>query len=310
MTRQLALFSQQPLTTVDIDGATALAATFGLFADHLRADGKTEHTVKAFLGDMRLLAQYAGGELPLGQLRNSLLVSFLNWMEHERGLPCSRKTYARRVTTLKVYCKWLCDMNVLADDPAQIIRQRSGPAPLSHVLTDAQVGDCVIAAGSIKRGAAQDFRPAFLFRFLLQTGIKKAECGRLHLSDIDRSNPERVLVFIRHKARNVYKERRIDLDADTLQLLDPYLRQYQPEELLFTCTTRNLEYILTDIGVRAKVPFKLSFEVLRWTMALRDYLAGIEEERIRQKLGLSRQSWYETGAKIRRMAALSPIPTL
>ena len=305
MTRQLALFSQQPLTTVDIDGATALAATFGLFADHLRADGKTEHTVKAFLGDMRLLAQYAGGKLPLGQLRNSLLVSFLNWMEHERGLPCSRKTYARRVTTLKVYCKWLCDMNVLADDPAQIIRQRSGPAPLSHVLTDAQVGDCVIAAGSIKRGAAQDFRPAFLFRFLLQTGIKKAECGRLHLSDIDRSNPERVFVFIRHKARNVYKERRIDLDADTLQLLDPYLRQYQPEELLFTCTTRNLEYILTDIGVRAKVPFKLSFEVLRWTMALRDYLAGIEEERIRQKLGLSRQSWYETGAKIRRMAALS-----
>ena len=187
MTRQLALFSQQPLTTVDIDGATTLAATFGLFADHLRADGKTEHTVKAFLGDMRLLAQYAGGELPLGQLRNSLLVSFLNWMEHERGLPCSRKTYARRVTTLKVYCKWLCDMNALADDPAQSIRQRSGPAPLSHVLTDAQVGDCILAAalnprkavGATHRVARQDFRPAFLFRFLLQTGIKK---GRMRTS--------------------------------------------------------------------------------------------------------------------------------
>lgn len=310
MTRQLALFSRGPLTADDIDGATAIAATFELFADHLRADGKTEHTVKAFLGDMRLLAEYAGGELPLAQLRSSLLVDFLDWMEHERGQPCSRKTYARRVTSLKVYCKWLCDVEVLADDPAQSIRQRSGPAPLSNVLTDDQVGDCIAAARKAERGAELDVRPEFLFRFLLQTGIKKAECGRLKLSDIDRSNPEKVLVFIRHKARDIYKERRIELDADTLQLLDPYLRQYQPEDLLFTCTTRNLEYILTDIGLRAQAPFKLSFEVMRWTMALRDYRAGIEEEHIRQKLGLSRQSWYETGAKIRRLAARPPFPTV
>ena len=362
MTRQLALFSQQPISIHDINGATSLASTFDLFADHLRANGKTEHTVKAFLGDMRLLAQYAGGELPLGQLRNARLLEFLEWMEHERGPPCSRKTYARRVTTLKVYCKWLCDLNALADDPAQSIRQRSGPAPLSHVLTDSQARDCIAAArqstqpvgatrrvalptlhatcrgdsvsrppvnpnpvgaiiGSPSRQSAQavgaslgspsrqDARPEFLFRLLLQTGIKKAECGRLKLSDIDRSNPENVLVFIRHKARNLYKERRIDLNADTVQLLDLYLQQYQPADLLFTCTTRNLEYILTDIGARAQVPFKLSFEVMRWTMALREYLAGVEEDHIRQKLGLSRQSWYETGAKIRRLAAQSQAST-
>ncbi|MCY3798920.1 MAG: site-specific integrase [Chloroflexi bacterium] len=175
MKRQRSLFSRQPLSTDDVDGATALAATFDLFADHLRADGKTEHTVKAFLSDLRLLAAYAVEELAIGQLRNALLVDFLEWMEHERGLPCSRKTYARRVTTLKVYCKWLCELRLLAEDPAESIRQRSGPAPLSHVLTDAQAGDCIIAARSIMRGAAQDFRPEFLFRLLLQTGIKKAE---------------------------------------------------------------------------------------------------------------------------------------
>ncbi len=302
--RQLALFSRQPLSTDDLDGATALSATFDLFADHLRADGKTEHTINAFLGDMRLLAEYAGGQLPIGQLRNELLGEFLQWMEHERGLPCSRKTYARRVTTLKVYCKWLCALSLLADDPAQSIRQRSGPAPLSQVLSDAQVRACINAARRAERGEAQDVRPEFLFRLLLQTGIKKAECGRLKLSDIDQSHPESVVVFVRHKARDIYKERRIALDAETAQLLDYYVRQYQPEELLFTCTTRNLEYILTDIGAGAQAPFKLSFEVMRWTMALRDYRAGIEEEHIRQKLGLSRQSWYETGAKIRRLATL------
>ena len=152
MNRQLALFSRRPLSTDDLDGATALSATFDLFADHLRADGKTDHTINAFLGDLRLLAEHAGGELPIAKLRNSLLVDFLQWMEHERGLPCSRKTYARRVTTLKVYCKWLCELSLLADDPAQSIRQRSGPAPLSDVLTDAQVRDCIIAARQTERG--------------------------------------------------------------------------------------------------------------------------------------------------------------
>jgi integrase/recombinase XerD len=312
MTRQLALFSQQPASSDDLDGASALASSFNLFADHLRADGKSEHTVKAFLGDMRLLAQYAGGELPINQLRNALLADFLKWMEHERGQPCSRKTYARRVTTLKVYCKWLGELKVLPDDPARSIRQRSGPAPLSNVLTEPQVRDCIQAArqtaqsvGANDRTARQDVRPEFLLRLLLQTGIKKAECGRLILADIDQNNPESVVVFVRHKARNVYKARRIALDVDAAQLLRRYLRQYQPTELLFTCTTRNLEYILTDIGAQAQVPFKLSFEALRWTMALREYLAGVDEDRIRQKLGLSRQSWYETGAKIRRLAAQS-----
>lgn len=310
MKRQRSLFSQQPLSTADIGGETPLAATFDLFADYLRGEGKSAHTVKAFLGDMRLFAQYIDGALPLAQLRNSCLLDFLAWMEHERAVPCSRKTYARRVTTLKVYCRWLHDMSALADDPAQSIRQRSGPAPLSDVLTDAQALDCISAAAEAKRGVSPDYRPAFLFQFLLQTGIKKAECGRLKLADIDRGNPDTARVSIRHKARDIYKERRIDLDAETLQLLDAYLRQYQPGVLLFECTTRNLEYILTDIGIRAEAPFKLSFEVLRWTMALRDFRAGVDEERIRHKLGLSRQSWYETGAKIRRLAALRPIPTV
>jgi integrase/recombinase XerD len=301
MSHQISLFAQEPQSADDIDSRTGLAATFDLFADFLRSEGKSKHTIKAFLGDMRLLTEFAGSALPIGQLRTSHLAAFLEWMEHERGVPCSRKTYARRVTTLKVYCRWLGVINVLANDPAQSIRQRSGPAPLSDVLTDKQARDCIAAAGALK-----DPRPQFLFRFLLETGVKKAECGRLKLADIERNNEGTAILFIRHKARNVYKERRINLDADIVRLLDSYTGQYQLEDRLFNCTTRNLEYILTDIGLRAAAPFKLSFEVLRWTMALRDYRAGVEEERIREKMGLSRQSWYETGDKLRRLAKKPP----
>lgn len=302
MTRQMPLFAAEPLSTRDINARSPLPATFALFTEHLRAEGKSPHTVKAFLGDLRLLAEFAGDGLPIGALRRPLLVGFLRWMEDERGVPCSRKTYARRVTTLKVFCKWLHGLEALPEDPAESIRQRSGPAPLSDVLTAAQADACMLAAGGAMRGADQDYRPEFLFRLLLATGLKKAECGRLRLGDIERGNQDGISLYIRHKARDVYKERRIALDEDSARLLERYLRQYQIEDKLFNCTTRNLEYILTDIGSRAGAPFKLSFEVMRWTMAARDYIAGVEEERIREKLGLSRQSWYETGDKIRRLA--------
>ncbi|HRF94964.1 MAG TPA: hypothetical protein PLZ51_07215, partial [Aggregatilineales bacterium] len=73
---------------------------------------------------------------------------------------------------------------------------------------------------------------------------------------------------------------------------------------IITCTSRNLEYILTDIGEAAGLSFNLSFEVLRWTCAVRDHRLGMEDDLLREKLGLSEISWYETGQKIRKLAEM------
>lgn len=302
-TKQLSLFPHQPRVAQDIDKHTSLAATLDLFADYLRLEGKSQHTIKAFRADMNLLAKFSGPAQPVARYLTSDLDAYLNWMEHQRGVPCSRKTYARRVTTLKVYFKWLKSLEAIPHDPALAIRQRSGPAPLSDALNERQIENCLAACLTMHKGGIQDWRPELLFRLLLQTGIKKAEAGRLKLADIERRHPQKTLLVIRHKARNVYKERRIELDPQWLELLARYQRQYQPQQTLFSCTTRNLEYILTDIGKRAEVDFKLSFEVMRWTMAVQDHRAAIDEERIREKLGLSKVSWYETGDKIKRISA-------
>ncbi len=303
MAKQLSLFSDQPRAAQDINKQTSLAATFDLFANYLRKEGKSEHTIKAFRGDMNLLSEFSGPSRPIAQHLTSDLNAYLNWMENQRGIPCSRKTYARRVTTLKVYFKWLKSIDAIRYDPAVPLLQRSGPAPLSEVLNEAQVSNCLAACLTMRKGEAQDYRAELLFRLLLQTGIKKAETGRLKLADIEQRHPEKTLITIRHKARHVYKERRIELDAEFPPLLNRYQQQYQPQETVFNCTTRNLEYILTEIGKRAEVTFKLSFEVMRWTMAVRDYRADIDEDRIREKLGLSRISWHETGGKIRQISA-------
>ena len=309
MAKQLSLFSNRPRSAQDINQGTSLAATFDLFAGYLRKEGKSEHTVRAFRGDMKLLAEFSDPARPIGRYLTSDLNAYLDWMENQRGIPCSRKTYARRVTTLKVYFKWLKSLDAVRYDPAVPIRQRSGPAPLSEALNEMQVRDCLAACRTMSKGGAQDYRPELLFRLLLQTGIKKAETGRLKLEDIDQRHPEKTLVIVKHKIRNVYKERRIELNAEFPALLNRYQQQYRPQETVFTCTPRNLEYILTEIGKRAEVRFKLSFEVMRWTMAVRDYRADVDEDRIREKLGLSRISWYETGDKIRRISARLDAPS-
>ena len=222
--------------------------------------------------------------------------------EHGRGVACSRKTYARRVTSLKVYFKWLKAIGALAHDPAQAILQRSGPAPLSQALTPDDEKAAIVAAQGMKKGEEHDHRPELLFQLLLETGIKKSEAGRLTIKDFDHSNPEQPVIYIRHKTKDVYKERRIAITPRLYDVYEEYKAQYLPKEAIFTCTTRNLEYILTDIGEQADIPFKLSFEVMRWTCATRDYRAGLDEETIREKLGLSRTSWYETSAKIKRLS--------
>lgn len=304
MVRQLPLFPSQPRSPEEITKRTRFKDTFDLFTQHLVQQGKSHHTVTAFKSDLQLLGEFKGDETPVGQLQTSDLNNFLHWLEFGRDVPCSRKSYARRVTTIKVYFKWLHAVGAIPHDPAKAVLQRSGPAPLSDVLTMKQARDAIEFARTMKLRKGkdeQDYRPELLLRLLLDTGIKKNEAMQLTPADIDRLNPNRPFLRVRFKVRNVFKERNIDLDPEWVKLLDLYLDQYKIKDTIFNCTARNLEYILTDIGIGAGIPFKVSFEVLRWTCAVRDHRLGMQDDEIRQKLGLSEISWYETGSKIRQI---------
>ena len=77
------------------------------------------------------------------------------------------------------------------------------------------------------------------------------------------------------------------------------MQQYKPKEHLFECTPRNLEYVLEEVGERAGIRrMQVGFETLRWTCAVRDFRLGMPEDRLRQKMGLSKISWRETREKI------------
>lgn len=301
--KQLPLFPNQPVRPEDITSKTTIQETLSLFALALTKDGKSEHTIKAFLGDMNVLGEFGGLNMAIRDVTTAYLARYLAWMENGRGVSCSEKTYSRRVTTLKVYFKWLHSIGAMRVDVAKPILQRSVSAPLSVVLNEAQVEAVLQASLELKKKNDEiDPRPECILRLLLETGIKKSETERLRLSDIDRLNGQHPQIVVHHTADNVYKERRIEISPILLEAIDRYILQYAPKDRLFTCTTRNLEYIITEIGQLAGIPFKLSFENLRWTMAVRDWRNGATEEFVRDKLGISKISWYETGNKIKQLA--------
>jgi integrase/recombinase XerD len=63
-----------------------------------------------------------------------------------------------------------------------------------------------------------------------------------------------------------------------------------------------LEYLLEDISVQSGIEKHISFEMCRWTSALSDWQSGMEPDKIRQKLGISKIQWREVRMKLRRLS--------
>ena len=82
--------------------------------------------------------------------------------------------------------------------------------------------------------------------------------------------------------------------------------QYQPGDRLFPWSQRRLEYLLEDLGEEAGLSKHLSFEMCRWTCALNDLRSGMESNKVRQKMGLSKIQWREVRLKLQKLGAGDP----
>ena len=285
---------------------TSLTPAINAWEYFLNDQGRSLNTVKAFLSDVRLLTQALPPDRTLGSITTSDLNAFLHWLEHERPVPCSPKTLARRVTALKSFFRWLQKGGVLVVDPAEKVVQRSVLSPVPEVLSEAELDAVLLAADRSRRANRPDARPYTLVSLLLATGIKKSECLGITLNHIDINTPGEPYVFIRYASpANRYKERKLTLPEEWLLAYEEYLAQYNPVDRLFPWSPRRLEYLLEDIGKEASLSKHLSFDMCRWTSVLMDFLNNTEPEKIRQKLGVSKIQWREINLKLRQLSGVT-----
>lgn len=286
-----------------ITAQTPLIPIIRAWEIYLQDQGKSPYTIKSFTSDLSLLASYLPPDRAVGEISTRELNNFLSWLQHGRGVPCSPKSLARRITAIKAFFRWLYQNGRIAADPAEKVIQYSVISPLPQVLTPEEEQKILEVAEAYRHARKPDARPFALISLLLHTGIKKGECLNIRLNHIDTSNPEAPFLFVRYSnPRNRYKERKLPLPPAWIEAYREYLEQYQPRETLFPWSARRLEYLLEDLGEEAGLTKHLSFDMCRWTCALRDWLSGMDREQIRQKLGISKIQWREIGMKLQRLA--------
>ena len=229
-------------------------------------------------------------------------------MQKQRGVPCSPKTLARRITSIKAFFRWLA---TIRGNPGRSSR-KSVPTicdqPLPQVLTPEEAQAVLNVANNHRHASQPDARYFTLLALLLETGIKKSECLALSPNHLDLDAPNGPLFFVRYASpQHRYKERKIPVSDGVGKCI---LRSINNNTSWVTgyFHGRNAVWnISLKILVRKPALSKhLSFEMCRWTCALTDLTSGMEANKVRQKMGLSKIQWREVKLKLQKLGGLVP----
>lgn len=153
------------------------------FEIHLRAAGKSPHTISAFLRDLRKLQEAV--QMAPDQITASDLDSFIAEMHIKPdGEPRSPNSLNRLRTALRTFFTWLQQAGMIEINPASGIKTSSvDPRPPVY-LTDPEERDLLrcLRDNRTKKHALRD---TAIIHLLLDTGIRVGELVGLNLEDID-----------------------------------------------------------------------------------------------------------------------------
>jgi len=272
----------------------------------LQDQGRSLFTVKAFIGDLNLMASFFAPDTRIGSLTTADLNRFLDWLQKERAVPCSPKSLSRRITSIKAFFRWLTQSGRISEDPAEKVLQQSVISPIPEVLTQEEQAKVIEVAQKAFSAEKPDARPLALLTLLLATGIKKGECLSFSLKHLELDDPANPYLYVRYaNSASRYKERKIELPTAWVETFNSYVQQYKPTDLVFPWSPRRLEYLLEDLSVEAGLKKHLSFDMCRWTCALNDWKSSMDRDLLRQKLGISKIQWREVSMKLTQLAQIN-----
>ncbi|WP_034609359.1 tyrosine recombinase XerC [Cellulomonas sp. URHD0024] len=169
-------------------GTPSRASILAAFSDHLTAQrGLSEHSVRAYLGDVDLLLGYASrhGAATLADID---LATLRGWLGSMATAQRSRSTLARRGAAVRTFFAWATRTELVATDPAVRLATARAASPLPTVLRAEPVAQLLDSAG--ERAADDDaihLRDWALLELLYATGVRVGEVVGADLTDADPS---------------------------------------------------------------------------------------------------------------------------
>ncbi|GAA3959395.1 tyrosine recombinase XerC [Gordonia caeni] len=157
-----------------------MAEVLERFAEYLRFEkGCSEHTVRAYTGDVRGLITFAGTRgTEVADIDLSLLRA---WLAEQTRRGAARTTVARQVSSAKTFGAWAVREQVMATDPAARLQAPKAHRVLPGVLDPGQAARAAEVAGD----EPVDLRDALIVELLYSCGIRVGELCGLDLADVD-----------------------------------------------------------------------------------------------------------------------------
>lgn len=181
--------------------------------------GRSAHTRRAYLGDLRSLFDFTGGgldTLTLPRLRS--------WLAAQAGAGAARTTLARRTSAIKTFTAWALHRGLLATDPATRLQTPKAHRILPSVLRQDQALDAMDALNSgAQQGDPMALRDRLIVELLYATGIRVSELCGLDIDDVDRS---RRLLRVLGKGN---KQRTVPFGEPAEDALSAWLERGRPE---------------------------------------------------------------------------------
>ncbi|GAB3233183.1 tyrosine recombinase XerC [Mycolicibacterium hippocampi] len=154
--------------------------------------GRSEHTRRAYLGDLRSLFDFLAQRAPEPGLRTLTLPVLRSWLAAQAAGGTARSTLARRTSAVKTFTAWAVRRGLMTDDPATRLQVPKARRTLPSVLRQDQASDAMDAAKSgAEQGDPLALRDRLIVELLYATGIRVSELCGLDVDDVD--TPRRLL---------------------------------------------------------------------------------------------------------------------
>lgn len=147
--------------------------------------GRSPHTVRAYVGDVRDFAAWAErGEVNgPAQVDRLLLRRYLAYLSTRRY---ARATVSRKAAALRGYFAWLTRRGVIDADPAARLRAPSGNGRLPRVLDRGELSELLDGAPSSTRtDEIVRLRDDAVLELLYGSGLRVSELCGLDVDDVD-----------------------------------------------------------------------------------------------------------------------------
>jgi integrase/recombinase XerC len=170
-----------------VDGPDRYAAILEDYAEYLALErGRSEHTQRAYLADLRSLFAFLEERAPVSGLDGLNLPLLRAWLAAQAGSGAARTTLARRTSAVKTFTAWAARRGLLSVDPAARLQVPKARRTLPSVLRQDQA---LAAMAAAELGAQQRdplaLRDKLIVELLYATGIRVSELCGLDIDDID-----------------------------------------------------------------------------------------------------------------------------